>query len=61
MAAATSGLILRQAIWFGVYGSALAWLQTGRVLTTALALLLAVGLILVEWLLRLRERSQWSP
>jgi hypothetical protein len=31
------------------------------VLTPALALLLAVGLFLIEWLLRLRERSQWKP
>ena len=58
---AHAGIVIRQAIWFGVYGSTLAWLQTGRVLTSALALLLAVGLFLIEWLLRLRERSQWNP
>lgn len=56
-----AGVVLRQAIWFGVYGSTLAWLQSGRVLTPALAFLLAVGLFLIEWLLRLRERSQWKP
>lgn len=55
------GVIVRQAIWVGLYGSTLAWLQIGRVVTTALALLLAVGLILVEWLLLLRERSIWRP
>jgi len=58
---ATSGVILRQAIWAGVYGAALAWLQIGRVLTAALALLLLIGLVLVEFLLRLSERSQWKP
>ena len=61
MPPANAGVILRQAIWFGVYGSTLAWLQSGRVLTSALVLLLAIGLILIEWLLRLRERSQWKP
>jgi hypothetical protein len=55
------GVILRQAIWIGIYFPTLAWLQMGRVLTLALALLLALGLILIEGLLRLRERSQWRP
>lgn len=57
----TSGAILRQAIWIGVYLPTLAWLRLGRVLTPSLALLLAIGLFLIEWLLRLRERSQWKP
>jgi len=54
-------VILRQAVWVGVYLPTLAWLQIGRVLTPALALLLAFGFLLIEWLLRLRERSQWRP
>jgi len=54
-------VVVRQAIWVGLYGSTLAWLQIGRVVTTALVLFLAVGLILVEWLLLLRERSIWRP
>ncbi|MBN1148366.1 MAG: hypothetical protein JXA78_13995 [Anaerolineales bacterium] len=58
---ATSGVILRQAIWIGIYLPTLAWLRIGRVLTPSMALLLAVGLFLIEWLLRLRERSQWKP
>ena len=59
--APTPGVILRQAIWVGIYGSTLAWLQLGRVLTLALALLLALWLVLIEALLRMRERSQWKP
>ncbi|MFQ5617274.1 MAG: hypothetical protein ACE5GO_12550 [Anaerolineales bacterium] len=55
----TQNVVVRQASWVGLYGSILAWLQIGRVVTPALALLLAVGLILVEWLLRLRERGMW--
>lgn len=57
----TNLVIMRQATWFGVYFAILAWLQIGRVLSPVIALLLAVGLIIIEWLLRLRERSQWKP
>lgn len=58
---ASTGVIMRQAIWIGIYLPALAWLRIGRVLTSSMALLIAIGLILIEWLLRLRERSQWKP
>jgi hypothetical protein len=58
---ATPGVILRQSLWIGIYGPTLAWLRIPRVLTAALAVLLAIGLILIEVLLRLRERSQWKP
>lgn len=56
-----SSVILRQAIWAGVYADILAWLQLGRVLTSTLVLFLAVGLVVVEFLILLRERSQWKP
>lgn len=58
---ANPGVILRQSMWVGVYGATLAWLQIGRVLTGPLALVLALGLIIIEWLFRLREKSQWQP
>lgn len=54
------GVILRQALWVGAYGATLAWLQIGRVLTPGIAVLLGVGFISIEWLLRLRENSQWK-
>jgi len=57
----TQAVILRQAAWLGIYLPTLAWLRIGRVLNLSLALLLVAGLILIEWLLRLRERSQWKP
>ncbi len=57
----TPGVILRQAIWFGIYLPTLAWLQIGRMLTLPLAVLLALGFLMIEYLLRLRERSQWKP
>lgn len=54
-------VIVRQALWVGVFGSTLAWLQLGRVLTPALALILAGVFALIEFLLRLFERSRWNP
>jgi hypothetical protein len=56
----TSWVVVRQSIWFGVYVPTLVWLQIGRVLTLPMALLLAAGFILIEVLLRLRERSLWK-
>jgi hypothetical protein len=58
---ASGGVVVREAFWVGVYFASLAWLRIPRVLTAALALLLVIALILIEWLLRLRERSQWKP
>jgi len=54
-------IIMRQAIWVGVYGTTLAWLQLGRVLSLWIIMGLASGLTAIEWLIRVRERSQWIP
>jgi hypothetical protein len=54
-------VIVRQALWVGVFGSTVAWLQLGRVLTPGLALILAGVFVLIEFLLRLFERSRWKP
>ena len=53
--------ILRESLWVGIYVAMLAWLQLGRVLTPLLSLLIFVGLALVEFLIRLREKSRWQP
>jgi hypothetical protein len=58
---ASSLATLREAIWIGIYFPTLAWLQMGRVLSPELALLLALGFALIEFLLRWRERSIWRP
>ena len=58
---ATPAVIIRQATWVGLFGATLAWLQMGRVLTSPMVLLLLIGLGLVEFLLRLSERSQYKP
>lgn len=57
----TGVVIIRQSLWFAIYGATLIWLQMGRVLNPALAILLAIGLFLIEFLLRLSEKSQWKP
>jgi hypothetical protein len=54
-------MVIRESIWVGLYWTTLAWLQLGRVLNLALAILLAAGFIAIEILVRLRERSQWKP
>jgi hypothetical protein len=57
----TAMVVVRQSLWFAIYGATLIWLQMGRVLNPALAILLAIGLALIEFLLRLSEKSQWKP
>lgn len=54
-------VIVRQALWLGVLGDLLAWFQLGRLLTPILAVFMAAGLILIEILLRLNERSRFKP
>jgi hypothetical protein len=54
---AESNVIVRQALWVGVYGATLAWLQLGRLVTLYVILGLAGGLIATEYFLRLREKA----
>jgi hypothetical protein len=54
-------VIVRQAQWVGVYGLVLLWLRWGDLLSLWLTLGFAGGLLAIEWLIRLRERSRWSP
>jgi len=55
------GIVVRQAIWVGIYGCLLAWLQLGKILNLAVAIFLAIGFILIEYFLRLRERARFQP
>lgn len=54
-------VIVRQALWVGVYGATLAWLQLGRLLSLWVWMGLAGGFIAAEYLIRLRERARWKP
>ena len=58
---ATFSTLLREAAMVGIYFATLAWLQLGRVLSAPLMFLLAIGLVLIEFLIRLREKSRWEP
>jgi len=58
---ANSNVVVRQAMWFGVYGATLAWLQLGRLVTVYVILSMAGGLIAIEYFIRLREKSHWIP
>lgn len=57
---AGANVVIRQAIWFGLYGCVMAWLQFGRVLNSGLVLFLAIGLVSLEMIIRMNERSQFS-
>jgi len=56
-----STVLLRQALWVALFVALCTWLQINRSLTLSLGLLLGVGFILLEWFLRLLERSVWRP
>ena len=58
---AERNVIIRQALWFGIFVAILAWLQLGRALTFPLGVILAAAIILIEMLLRMWERSRWKP
>ncbi|MBI4927055.1 MAG: hypothetical protein HY835_04770 [Anaerolineae bacterium] len=61
MPPAEAGDMLREALFVGLYGCIVAWLLLGRVLTAPLAVILASGFFLVEFLIRVRQISQWKP
>lgn len=53
--------IVRQAMWAGVYGATIAWLQLGHLATLWVWIGLAAGLVAIESVIRSRERARWSP
>jgi hypothetical protein len=57
----TQMILVREALWMGIYVDIILWLQFGKVLNPALAIFIAVGLILIEFLIRMRERSRFLP
>jgi hypothetical protein len=58
---ANTSVIIRQALWFAIFFDLLAWLQLGRVLNSILIAVIALGIIAIENLIRLVERSHWQP
>jgi hypothetical protein len=58
---APSAVLLRQALLVGLFVSLCTWLQINRALSLGLALVAAVGLGIIEVLIRLVEGSRWRP
>jgi len=58
---ATAVVMVREALLVGAYADVLLWLQFGKVLNFALAILIAAGLIAIEVFTRLREKNRWTP
>ena len=58
---ATFEIVVRESTMVGIYTGVLLWLNKGQILSFGLAIILAVGLILIEILLRFRYRSEWHP
>lgn len=56
----TPGVMVRQATWVGLFGTTCAWLRIPRLLSAPLIGLLALALIAIEFLLRLRENVRLS-
>jgi hypothetical protein len=53
----SDGVLIREALWFGIYVDLIAWLQLGRVLNALIAIFLAGGFIVLEVLLRMSESA----
>jgi hypothetical protein len=53
-------VLIREAILFGVYLSLAAWLQLGRVLTNLIVVVIAIGFLLLEMLLRMAEKATFQ-
>lgn len=51
------GVVIRQALWLGIYASVIFWLAYGRVLNFSLAFIFLVGFASIEFFLRIWERN----
>ena len=54
-------VLVRQSVWVGLFGVICLWLRIPRLLSLPLALIVLGALLMVEFFLRLRERTQWHP
>jgi len=50
-------VLIREAILFGVFLTLVAWLQLGRILTNLTVVIIAIGFVLLEMLLRMAEKA----
>lgn len=57
----TFNTVVRESMMIGVYTAAVLWLNKGQVLSLGLGLVLALGLMASEFLIRVRTQSKWRP
>ena len=57
---AQGNVLVREALFFGLYLDLLVWLRFGKVLNFAIIIFLLVGFGLIEFLLRWLERSRFT-
>jgi len=53
-------VLIREAIFFGIFFTLIAWLQLGRILTNLIIVVIAVGFVLLEMLLRMAENATFN-
>lgn len=53
------GVIVRQALWAGIFVALMVWLRLGQVFNLGVAVIVLVGITLLEIALRFGERSLW--
>jgi hypothetical protein len=58
---AGTNVLMREALFFGIYVDVLIWLRFGKVLNFAIGVFLLVGFALIELLVRWRENSRFHP
>lgn len=56
---ALPSVLVREALWLGIYAAMLVWMKFGQVVNFGLAVLFFMGFVLLEGFLRLRESSYW--
>ena len=54
---ASPKVLLREGLLIGLYAATCLWLQLNRMLNLTLALILAIGIFIIEWLLLIIERT----
>jgi hypothetical protein len=58
---AEMNVYIREALFVSIFIDMLAWLQLGRMLSPLRAFLIAVGMVAIEFFIRLQERSKFKP
>ena len=59
--AVNESTVLREALFMGIFITTLTWLQLNRASSAPIALILAIGFVVIDWLIRMREQSRWEP